>query len=98
MSYILWARWHVAAGHDDEVERILLELGRRTGEEPGSIQWNAARSEQDPREFVFFEEYVDEEAFQAHAASAHVKELLPAAAAHLESRERGFYRPVGQSS
>jgi len=59
----------VAAHFRDMVEWV-------TDNEPGTITYACNRSLSESGEFVFFERYVDMEAFHAHSASARFKELF----------------------
>ena len=43
--------------------------------EPGTLTYCCNRSTRDPNEFVFFERYADQEAFQAHTSSPRFAEL-----------------------
>ena len=56
-----------------ELLRQLMPLSRA---EPGCLQYDAHRDPDDPNAFFLFERYVDQEAFDAHAASAHFQELV----------------------
>ena len=52
------------------VAKTLVDATRT---EPGNISYNVYQSPLDSCSFIFYEEYADENAFSAHAASAHFK-------------------------
>ena len=50
---------------------------------------------EDPRSFLFYEQYRDQEAFEAHGASEHFQRLAVGRLWDLlEGRERTFYETV----
>ena len=52
-------------------------------------------SPEDPSLFYLYEQYVDEEGYQAHGDSEHFQRLVVGEAIpHLESRERAFYETM----
>ena len=65
----------VRAGHEDEVEELLRQLTVASRAEPGALLYQAHRDVDDPRRFVLYEQYVDEQALEAHRSSEHFKEL-----------------------
>jgi quinol monooxygenase YgiN len=95
MTYVLIARWTARAGSEERVRRALVALASPSRREPGCLAYRPVQSTEDPCSFLIFEEYVDEAAYQAHAASDHfrrhaVEEGIPL----LESRERSFFSPI----
>ena len=53
------------------------------------------RDPEDPRSFLFYEQYRDKAAFEEHGASEHFQRLAPGGLFELmESRERTFYETV----
>lgn len=76
MSYIIVARWRPRSGETQKIEEILRELVSKTREEPGVLQFVAHRSEDDPNEFLLYEQYVSAQAFREHQQTAHFKELV----------------------
>lgn len=59
-------KFTIKAGKEDEFEKRMKEIVPRVRTEKGNITYTMLRSKKDPRVFLFFEEYTDEEAFQAH--------------------------------
>lgn len=92
MPLTLTATWRAREGEEAEIERILRTMVPLSRQEPGCITYTAMRSEEDPREFLLFEQYRDAEAFEAHQASEHFqRHVLAGAIPRLESRVRRFY-------
>ena len=55
----------------------------------------SCRDRDDPRRFLIFETYEDDEAFKAHGESEHFRRLvLDEAVPLLESRDRSFYTTI----
>jgi quinol monooxygenase YgiN len=97
MAYVVVARWRANAGSEERVVAVLDELTRATRAEPGCIGYQPHRSTEDPRDFLIFEQYDDEAAFEAHVSSEHFRRLVIEEAVPdlLESRDRAFYLPLG---
>ncbi|WP_234367863.1 putative quinol monooxygenase [Parabacteroides pacaensis] len=53
-----------------DVAKTLVEATRK---EPGNISYNLYQSPLDPKSFIFYEEYKDDDAFNFHANSDHFK-------------------------
>jgi quinol monooxygenase YgiN len=93
MAYAVAAMWRALEGQQDEVRRILEQVAPLSRAEPGCRMFVVHESPDDPRTFFLYEQYDDESAFQAHAASEHVRRHVLEDAVHrLEHRERTFYR------
>lgn len=58
----------VKAGSEQEFERIMRIAVPQVREEPGNHAYIFHRSTQDPRIFMFYEEYADQTALEAHRA------------------------------
>lgn len=92
MPVTLTASWRARAGEEAEIERILRTLVPLTHQEPGCLTYTALRSTEDPLEFLLFEQYRDQAAFDAHCDSDYFKRhVLEDAIPRLESRVRRFY-------
>jgi quinol monooxygenase YgiN len=95
MAFVLVVRMRAAEGNVDEVVATMKELAAATRQEPGCVHYIPVQDPEDPRTFLFYEQYVDEAAFEAHGASEHFQRLAPGKLwALLESRERSFYRTI----
>lgn len=61
------------AGQEARVQEELLGLIARTRAEAGCINYDLHVSEEDPRQFVFYENWMSESHLEAHANSAHLR-------------------------
>ena len=64
------------AGDADTAESLLRELRDASVKEPGVIQFEVARSSDEPSTFALWEVYRDEDAVAAHRATEHFKRLV----------------------
>jgi (4S)-4-hydroxy-5-phosphonooxypentane-2,3-dione isomerase len=96
MAHVLVVRMTVREGEEDHAAELIGRLTEATRSEPGNVHYIAHRAADDPRVFMFYEQYADQAAFEAHGASEHFKsiavgELFPL----LEGeRERAFYETL----
>jgi quinol monooxygenase YgiN len=99
MAYVVLARWWAKAGREDRVVAVLEELARASNAEPGCRLYQPHRATEDPREFFIYEQYEDEDAFEAHVASEHFKRLVEGEAIPdlLEDRDRTFFTTIGSA-
>ena len=67
------AKLTVKAGSDREFERIMRMAVPKVREEPGNHAYIFHRSTQDLRVFMFYEEYDDQAALDAHRA--HLRDM-----------------------
>lgn len=92
MAYVVLARWVAKEGEAGNVEAAVRELAGPSRAEPGILVYQPHRDPDDPNVFLFYEQYVDEAAYQAHVESDHFKQWgFGDAIPRLESRERQFY-------
>jgi quinol monooxygenase YgiN len=76
------ARIRAAQGKGDALAKLLEEqAGVVRKAEPGCLVYRPHRSTRDPDLFLFYEEYVDDAAFEAHRQAPHL-------AAYRQRRER----------
>ncbi len=95
MVHVVVANWRAKEGADDEVAGILTLLTPLVRQEPGCLHFVGTRSPSDPRRFLIYEEYVDEQAFEAHRATDHFAHLVQGRAIPLlEDRSVDSYRTV----
>jgi len=95
MPYVIVARWRPREGERDRIEAILRELVREVRKEPGNLQFTAQRSNEDPAEFLLYEQYENEQAFRDHQQTPHFKRLvLEGAVPLLARRERQAFTIV----
>jgi len=95
MTCVLAVTWLARPGEEERITQILRTMVESTNREPGCVQYEANRSDENPLRFFLYEVYRDEAALEEHQRSEHfqrhvVKEALPL----LQSRERVFYRPL----
>ena len=69
------AKLTVKAGQEQEFERIMHMAVPKVREEPGNHAYIFHRSTQDSRVFMFYEEYEDQAAMDAHRAHLRVMGL-----------------------
>ncbi len=92
MSFVLVVHMKVKEGEEARALELMRELAEASRQEPGCEAYVPCRSADDPRSFVFFEQYRDETAFEEHGASEHFQRLAVGELFGLmESRERVFY-------
>ena len=95
MSFVLVVRMKAKEGMEDDVVATVRELAEATRTEPGCEAYIPCRDQEDPRSILFYEQYVDKEAFEAHGASEHFQRLAVGRLWDLlESRERTFYETL----
>ncbi len=92
MPLTLTAAWRAKEGSEQRIAEILRTMVGHTTKEPGCVQYVALQSQDDPREFLLFEQYRDEAALQAHQDAGYFRRhVLEEAVPLLESRVRRFY-------
>lgn len=92
MVYVVAATWRANEGEEDAVAEVIRIMTPLTRAEEGCLMYVAHQSVEDPRVFFLYEQYIDEQAFKAHAQAAYFSEhVLGQAVPRLESRERAFY-------
>ena len=72
---ILTAKVKAAPGQEAAVKEVLLALVEPTRKEPGCLCYNLHQSKSDPAEFMFYEQWADKEALDAHGKTPHMKAL-----------------------
>ena len=87
--YVVNAQLLVRQGHEEEVAEAMRAMVPASRAEPGCRMYVAHRSLDDPRRFMFYEQYVDEDAFQAHTRTEHYQRwVVGVIAPALEDRQR----------
>jgi len=92
MAFVVLARWTAKPGEEAAVAAALEALIEPSRAESGMLLYQPHRDPQDPRVFLIYEQYVDQDAYRAHGESPHFArhghgDALP----RLASRERTFY-------
>ena len=92
MAYVVSAKWRAKEGKADRLLEVIREMTPPSRAEPGNRFYQAQRSLDDPQLFYLYEQYVDEEGYEAHQETGHFQRLVTGEAIpNLESRERAFY-------
>jgi quinol monooxygenase YgiN len=96
MAYVVLAKWTAEEGKEDRLAQICEEMTGPSRAEPGTLFYQAHRSPENPRLFLLYEQYQDEDGYEAHMASEHFTRLVKEDAIPniLESREREFYETL----
>ena len=95
MTVVLAVTWVARDGESDAVAELLRQLVPLSRAEPGCLQYDAHRDPDEPNTFFLFERYADQEAFDAHSASAYFQNLvLEQALPLLASRQRTVLTPL----
>jgi quinol monooxygenase YgiN len=68
---VIVARLIVKEGQEEAFIKVASMLVAATRQEAGNLFYSLYQSPFNPAEFIFYEEYKDDAAFQAHASSAH---------------------------
>lgn len=81
----LTVRLRVREGHLEPFRAAILRNAEASHrDEPGCRQFDVSQSRQDPHDFLFYELYDDDDAFEAHRAAPHFAEWRAAAEEHVE--------------
>jgi autoinducer 2-degrading protein len=67
----LYAEFRAVPGAGDAVASLVAGYRRDVTAEPGNVRFDAHRLADDPDRFFVYEQYANDEAFEAHLASAH---------------------------
>jgi (4S)-4-hydroxy-5-phosphonooxypentane-2,3-dione isomerase len=93
---VLAVTWVAKAGREAEVAALFSKLTQESRKEPGCVMYLAHRHGTEPRRFFIYEQYKDDDAIEAHRATAHflqyVKNELPKIADRIEGN---LYEPLG---
>src|SRR5829696_7122887 len=93
--YVVVARYYTREGAQEEVLAILKQVVPLSRAESGNRAYIVNQSTDDPRQILLYEQYVDEAAFQFHAAREEFAELVKGKIwPLLESRVREIYETV----
>ena len=93
--YVVNAWLLAREGEEATILEAMRHLAPASRSEAGCLQYVAHQDLDDPRRFMFYEQYVDEAAFQAHVASDHFQRWVTGVIAPaLEARERRVFAEV----
>jgi quinol monooxygenase YgiN len=86
------AQWEAKDGQADNVADILSRFLPEAQREPGTKLFLISRSKENPAQFLFYELFQDEKAFNAHQNTSHFKTYIAGQALPLlAKRERAQY-------
>jgi quinol monooxygenase YgiN len=74
-AVILTAMVKAKAGEEAAVKEALMSLVGPTRKEPGCLCYNLHQSRTDPTQFMFYEQWANKDAFDAHGKTPHMKAL-----------------------
>jgi quinol monooxygenase YgiN len=87
------ALWEARDGEADAVADILARFAPQARKDPGTKLFLVHRAVTNPAQFLFYELFEDEAAFEAHQQTAHFKALIVGEGVpRLNKRERMQYR------
>ena len=70
------ARYRAEEGHEATVARLLAENAESSRGEPGCLEFSVFQGIDDPRAFLLYDRYTDEDAFQAHRRTEHFARII----------------------
>lgn len=76
MSIHIVARFVARPDSTEALRSILMDVVEPTRKEPGCIHYALINNRVDPAEFLFVEEWANQEAINAHMKAPHLKELV----------------------
>jgi len=83
-NVILIATAKAKPGMEEKVRKTLMALVAPTRSEEGCVQYNLHQSKDDPSLFMFYENWINQEALDDHIQTVHLQALLNAADEILE--------------
>jgi len=90
--HVVVAHWHARPEEADRLTEVLAQMVAPSRAEPGCLAYEVHRSTEDPSHHMLYEQYVDEDAYAAHQASDHFRDLAVARGFPLlASRERATF-------
>ena len=73
---IVVAQYVVREGHEARVAGLLRENAEASRAEPGCLEFSVYQATDDPRAFLLYERYTDDDAFQAHRRTEHFARII----------------------
>ncbi|MGI4739770.1 MAG: putative quinol monooxygenase [Janthinobacterium lividum] len=71
------AEWRVLPGQEETVRQLMLEAAAAVrAHEPGNLLYIGHQDPADPTHFLFYEQYANQQALEAHRDSAHYQKLV----------------------
>ena len=72
---IVIARLKAKSGEESKMVDALREMISKVAKEDGTLVYTLHQAKNDPKQFLFYEKYVDADAFKAHSSTSYFKEL-----------------------
>ena len=95
MGYVIAVEWIAKAGQGDRIAEIQKEFAPLARQESGCRQFFVSRSGDNPDQFFLYEEYDDEDAFNAHLETPHFARLIRGEAVDLlEVSDKAVYDSI----
>ena len=71
------AEWRTQPEHAETVRGLMVQAAAAVrAQEPGNLLYVGHQDPKDPTHFLFYEQYIDQAALDAHVASSHYKQLV----------------------
>ncbi len=87
--------WEVRDGEADAAADIITRFAPEARKEPGLVFLAVNRSTENPTQFLFYEIFTDEAAFEAHQQTPHFRTMImEEALPRLSKRQRIQYTPL----
>ena len=81
-------KWNIKKTETPEILKLLPELAEKTRNEDGNVLYNIYQAENNPNELILHEQYINDDAVEAHKNSEHYKHIVAdRIIPHLETRE-----------
>jgi (4S)-4-hydroxy-5-phosphonooxypentane-2,3-dione isomerase len=85
----------VKAGAEEKCKEYIRIMQQHSRQEPGCLMYVGHQSTEDPRRFMFYEQYKDQAALEAHRNAPYFKQyVINGLDPILEQRSRGLYSVV----
>ena len=73
---VLLVQFVVKAGTEERVKGFMRKMEENTRQEPGCQLYIGCQSNDNPRKFCFYEQYLDEAALEAHRAATYFAQYV----------------------
>lgn len=74
--FVLLVQFVVKTGTEERVKAFVRKMEENTRKEPGCRLYIGSQSNDNPRKFLIYEQYVDEAALQAHRAAPYFAQYV----------------------
>lgn len=74
--YVLLVQFIAKPGSEDRVKQFMRKMEEHTRKEPGCRHYIGHQSNENPRKFCFYEQYVDEAALAAHRTAPYFAQYV----------------------